>query len=141
MKNILIALQAIYENLPIILAIIAVIIGIALRVKRFLRMTAEQKKELLQKQADKIVALIRQQLLSLVTKAEIEFGEGTGKIKKSWVWEQLTAQYSALMEYIKSGLIDRDTIDALIEEAVAELEHLRETNDKIAATVEGTATE
>lgn len=136
MKNFLVALQAIYENLPMILTIIAVIIGIGIRVKRFLRMSAEQKKALLKEQADKIVELIRQQMLSLVTKAEKEWGGGTGKVKKSWVWEQLAQQYSMLMKYIESGLIDRAVIDKLIEDAVAELEHLRETNANVAAAVE-----
>lgn len=138
MKNFLVALQAIYENLPMILTIIAVIIGIGIRVKRFLRMSAEQKKVLLKEQADKIVELIRQQMLSLVTKAEKEWGGGTGKVKKSWVWEQLAQQYSMLMKYIESGLIDRDVIDKLIEDAVAELGHLRETNANVAAAVEPT---
>lgn len=138
MKNILTVVQAVYENLPIILAIIVAIIGIALRVKRFLRLTKEQKKEMLQQQADKVMELIKQQLLSIVTKAEKEWGGGTGKIKKSWVWEQLAAQYASLMQYVESGLIHKDTIDALIEEAVAELEHLRNTNDKVAAVVEPT---
>lgn len=135
MKNLLIALQAIYENLPLIFAIIAVIIGIVFRVRRFMRLTAEQKKALLQEQADKVVDLIRQQMLSLVTKAEKEWGSGTGKVKKSWVWEQLASQYSALMEYIESGLIDRAVIDTLIEEAVSELQHLRATNADVAASV------
>lgn len=135
MNNLLKVLQAIYENLPIIFAIIAVIIGIYFHVKRFMRLTAEQKKALLQEQADAVVDLIKQQLLSLVTKAEKEWGGGTGKVKKSWVWEQLASQFSLLMEYIESGLIDRAVIDALIEEAVAELQHLRETNEAVAASV------
>lgn len=135
MKNFLDVLQAIYENLPIIFAIIIVIIGIYFRVRRFLRLTAEQKKALLQEQADAVVDLIKQQLLSLVTKAEKEWGGGTGKVKKSWVWEQLASQFSLLMEYIESGLIDRAVIDGLIEEAVTELQHLRETNEAVAASV------
>lgn len=135
-KNILTVVQTVYENLPIILAIIGVIIGIVLRVKRFLRLTKEQKKTTLQQQADKVVELIKQQLLSIVTKAEKEWGDGTGKIKKSWVWEQLAAQYGSLMQYVESGLIHKDTIDALIEDAVLELGHLRETNDKVAGAIE-----
>lgn len=135
MTNLLKMLQAGYENLPIIFAIIAVSVGIYFRIRRFLRLTAEQKKAMLREQANKVVELIKQQLLSLVTKAEKEWGGGTGKVKKSWVWEQLAAQFSGLMEYIESGAIDRDTIDALIEEAVADLQHLRETNEAVAASV------
>lgn len=141
MKNLLIMIQTAYENLPIILVFAAVCIGIVVRVRKFMRLSDEEKAAMLYEQADKVVELIRQQLLSLVTKAEIEFGAGMGRIKKSWVWEQLTAQYAALMEYIKSGLIDRSVIDSLIEEAVSELEHLRKTNGKVAETVSGSAAE
>ena len=138
MKNFLVMLQTIYENLPIILTIIAVIIGIGIRVRNFLRLSADQKKALMKEQADKIVELIQQQMLSLVTKAEKEWGGGTGKVKKSWVWEQLAQQYSTLMKYIESGLIDKAVIEKLIEDAVAELDHLRQTNANVAAAVETT---
>jgi hypothetical protein len=51
------------------------------------------------------------------------------------VWEQLASQFSLLMEYIESGLIDRAKIDTMIDEAVAEMQHLRETNEAVAASI------
>ena len=140
MKNIVEFLQAVYDNLPMILTIIAILSGIFFRVRRFVRLTKEEQKAALQQSADKIVELVKKQLLSIVTQAEKEWGGGTGKIKKSWVWAQITAQFGKLAEYISDGLIDKEVVDALIEEAVSEMEHLRETNNKVAAVVEDTAT-
>ncbi len=65
--------------------------------------------------------LVKESLLSIVSKAEKEWGSGTGTIKKSWVWEQLQTQQQKLTEYISEGLIDKDMVDDLIEAAVEEL--------------------
>lgn len=136
MKSVLLALKFVYENLPLLMASGAVCFGIVLKVRKFLRMSKEQKVEQLKAQAEKIVELVKKQLLSIVSKAEKEWGGGTGSIKKSWVWEQLIAQYGKLMEFIETGFIDKQLIDDLIEAAVDELNAQKEKNGKIAAAVE-----
>lgn len=136
MKSVLVALQFIYENLALLMATGAVCFGIVLKFRKFLRMSKEQQEEMLKQQAEKILELAREKLLSIVSKAEKEWGGGTGSIKKSWVWEQLTAQYGTLTEFIETGIIDKQLIDDLIEDAVDELNAQKAKNAKVAAAVE-----
>ena len=132
MKNAALILKTIYDNLPMILTIIAIVAGIGIKVRNFLK---EDQKKQLQEQADKVVELVKESLLSIVSKAEKEWGSGTGTIKKSWVWEQLQAQQQKLTEYISEGLIDKDMVDDLIEAAVEELNTILKKNQKAAEAV------
>ena len=109
--------------------------GIGIKVRNFLKQSKEDQKKQLQEQADKVVELVEKSLLSIVSKAEKEWGSGTGTIKKSWVWEQIQAQQQKLTEYISAGLISKDMIDDLIETAVDELNELKKKNQKAAEAV------
>lgn len=135
MKNAALILKTIYDNLPMILTIIAIVAGIGIKVRNFLKQSKEDQKKQLQEQADKVVELVEKSLLSIVSKAEKEWGSGTGTIKKSWVWEQIQAQQQKLTEYISAGLISKDMIDDLIETAVDELNELKKKNQKAAEAV------
>lgn len=135
MKNAALILKTIYDNLPMILTIIAIVAGIGIKVRNFLKQSKEDQKKQLQGQADKVVELVEKSLLSIVSKAEKEWGSGTGTIKKSWVWEQIQAQQQKLTEYISAGLISKDMIDDLIETAVDELNELKKKNQKAAEAV------
>lgn len=135
MKGVLNVLNAVYENLPMLLAIGAVGTGIALRIRRFMRMEKEEKAALLKEQSEKIVELVKAQLLALVSKAESKWGGGTGKIKKSEVWEQLLAQCGKVADYIELGLIDKQLVDDLIDEAVEGMQHIIDTNKAAAAAI------
>lgn len=135
MKNAALILKTIYDNLPMILTIIAIVAGIGIKVRNFLKQSKEDQKEQLQEQADKVVELVEKSLLSIVSKAEKEWGSGTGTIKKSWVWEQIQVQQQKLTEYISAGLISKDMIDDLIETAVDELNELKKKNQKAAEAV------
>lgn len=135
MKNAALILKTIYDNLPMILTIIAIVAGIGIKVRNFLKQSKEDQKKQLQEQADKVVELVEKSLLSIVSKAEKEWGSGTGRIKKSWVWEQIQAQQRKLTEYISAGLISKDMIDDLIETAVDELNELKKKNQKAAEAV------
>lgn len=126
MKNAALILKTIYDNLPMILTIIAIVAGIGIKVRNFLKQSKEDQKKQLQEQADKVVELVKESLLSIVSKAEKEWGSGTGTIKKSWVWEQLQAQQQKLTEYISEGLI---------EAAVEELNTILKKNQKAAEAV------
>lgn len=136
MTDVLKTLQFIYDNLPMLLAIGAVSIGIAVKIKQFMKLSKEEKEAQLKAQGEQIVELLKKQLLAVVTKAEKEWGGGTGTIKKAWVWEQLTIQYNRLMEFIESGIIDKELVDDLIETAVDELNEQLTKNTKVAAAVE-----
>ena len=135
MKNAALILKTIYDTLPLILTIIAIVAGIGIKVRNFLKQSKEDQKKQLQEQADKVVELVEKSLLSIVSKAEKEWGSGTGTIKKSWVWEQIQAQQQKLTEYISAGLISKDMIDDLIETAVDELNELKKKNQKAAEAV------
>lgn len=135
MKNTALILKTIYDNLPMILTIIAIVAGIGIKVRNFLKQSKEDQKKQLQEQADKVVELVEKSLLSIVSKAEKEWGSGTGTVKKSWVWEQIQAQQQKLTEYISAGLISKDMIDDLIETAVDELNELKKKNQKAAEAV------
>ena len=135
MKNAALMLKAIYDNLPMILTIIAIVAGIGIKARNFLKQSKEDQKKQIQEQADKVVELVKESLLSIVSKAEKEWGSGTGTIKKSWVWEQIQAQQQKLTEYISEGLIDKDMIDDLIETAVDELSELMKKNQKAAEAI------
>lgn len=135
MKNAALILKAIYDNIPMILTIIAIAAGIGIKVRNFLKQSKEDQMKQLQEQADKVVELVKESLLSIVSKAEKEWGSGTGTIKKSWVWEQLQAQQQKLTEYISKGLIDKDMVDDLIEAAVEELNTILKKNQKAAEAV------
>lgn len=135
MKNVALILKAIYDNIPMILTIIAIAAGIGIKVRNFLKQSKEDQMKQLQEQADKVVELVKESLLSIVSKAEKEWGSGTGTIKKSWVWEQLQAQQQKLTEYISEGLIDKDMVDDLIEAAVEELNTILKKNQKAAEAV------
>ena len=135
MKNAALILKTIYDNLPMILTIIAIVADIGIKIRNFLKQSKEDQKKQLQEQADKVVELVEKSLLSIVSKAEKEWGSGTGTIKKSWVWEQIQAQQQKLTEYISAGLISKDMIDDLIETAVDELNELKKKNQKAAEAV------
>lgn len=135
MKNATLILKAIYDNIPMILTIIAIAVGIGIKVRNFLKQSKEEQMKQLHEQADKVVELVKESLLSVVSKAEKEWGSGTGTIKKSWVWEQIQAHQQKLTEYISEGLIDKDMIDDLIEAAVDKLNELMKKNQKAAEAV------
>ena len=75
---------------------------------------------------------IKQALLYLVTKAEQEFGQGTGKIKFSavseWIYEKLPS--------LARIFISADLIEKLIEEAVEEMKKYLEDNKNAKVLVE-----
>lgn len=129
MKNMMIFLKAVYDNIPMIIAIAVMIFGIAMKVRRFFKQSKEDQTKQLQEQADKIMSMIRKNLLSMVTDAEKDWGAGTGVIKKSKVWEQLMKNQQ-LQEFIKLGLIEETAVDQLIEDAVEQLHAIIEKNQK-----------
>ena len=135
MNSILMTLKWIYENLPLLLAIGATGIGIGLRIRKFIRMSKEEKEQMLKEQSEKIVELVQKQLLSMVSSAEEKWGDGTGVIKNSEVWEMLLKQYGKVADYIEMGLIDKQLIDDLIDEAVEKMQHIIDTNKAAAAVI------
>jgi hypothetical protein len=73
------------------------------------------------------IELLRDFALSLVIGAEIEYGGGTGVLKKS----DVTAKIYAMLPTISKLLISSSTISELIEEAKEKMDSLIEANTDI----------
>jgi galactitol-specific phosphotransferase system IIC component len=75
---------------------------------------------------------VKQGLLYLVTKAEQEFGSGTGELKYAavadWIYEKLPA--------IARLFLSAETIDSLIELAVDEMKDYLSINNSAAKLIE-----
>ena len=82
------------------------------------------------------IGKLKQLALHLVTMAEKEYGDGTGKIKFSAVAEQL---YSKLPSFI-GMFISAKTIECVIEWAVAEMKEFLVVNSEVSARLLQTKT-
>ena len=71
--------------------------------------------------------------LVLVTDAEIEFGGGTGKLKRSYVIDEL---YKRIPDEYKK-FVTEDNLDAIINKALDEAEKLWKDNENIKRLVKG----
>ena len=100
----------------------ALVIVAAVGLKKFTELAlAEQK------------AKIKKWLLFAVTKAEAELGSGTGKLKLSEVYDQFVGAFPIVKNFIS---VERFT--ALVDEVLAEMRHLIETNENVEAYVANT---
>lgn len=73
--------------------------------------------------------------LVLVTDAEISFGEGTGKLKRSYVIDEL---YKRIPDDYKQ-YITEDNLDTIINRALEEAEKLWNSNPNVKQMVRGVA--
>jgi len=80
------------------------------------------------KQTDKV----RKWLLYAVTLAEKDLKSGTGKLKLEYVYDLFGTRYSWL-----KVIMPRVTFEKLVEDALAEMRHLLNTNEAISNLVEG----
>lgn len=90
--------------------------------------------------SEEIVAYIKRLLnnlvpiaLGLVTDAEKQFGGGTGKLKRSYVMDEL---YKRIPDEYKKYVME-DNLDSIINEALYEAETLWNTNPDISKIVYG----
>lgn len=83
------------------------------------------------------ISKIKEIILSLVVNAEITYGGGTGKIKKSSV---ITAIYNMLPSWAKL-LISGTTISKLVEDGKTQMDELADSNEAVMNMLYGTVTE
>ena len=131
MKSILAIGKFINDNYLTIIAMIMIIVGIVVKVKKFINQDREAQKEQLKDSIDNVLAFIKVILNDLVTKAEKTYGSGTGAIKKSFVYKELLRLIPSLEEYIIDGDITIEIIGDLIDEAVDELNKSAKRNTDI----------
>lgn len=131
MKTAKVILVWLSENYILILSMGAIGFGLFLKVKAFAAKSAEEQKAILKEQAVKLVAAAKEGLMELIVKAEIKWGDKTGTIKKSEVFNALLEKIPKLADYIEQGIIDKDVLGELIDTAVDEFNKLRESNKRI----------
>ena len=85
MKGIINIANFISDNYITILALILIIVGIVVKVKKFFSQDREAQKEQLKDSVNNVLEYIKVVLNDLVVKAEKIYGPGTGVIKKSYV--------------------------------------------------------
>ncbi|HKM03510.1 MAG TPA: hypothetical protein VJZ04_02750 [Lachnospiraceae bacterium] len=118
MKSVINVLNFVYENYILIATAALLVFGIYNRVKN---MTLEK---------------IRLIMLDLVTKAEINFKNGTGSIKKSEVSNIIFEKFPILTKITTIAKLET-IIDKLINEALIELREKLDTNDNFYKFVYG----
>ena len=131
MKSILAIGKFINDNYLTIIAMIMIIVGIVVKVKKFINQDREAQKEQLKDSIDNVLAFIKVILNDLVTKAEKTYGFGTGAIKKSFVYKELLRLIPSLEGYIIDGDITIEIIGDLIDEAVDALNKSAKRNTDI----------
>lgn len=112
----------IINNWYLIVAAVAVIVGLIYIVIRFFKMPSA-------KQMQKV----REWLLFAVTEAEKELGNGTGKLKLRAVYDRFLSRFKWI-----SYVITFEKFAELVDEALEEMRTLLDTNKNIANFVEGT---
>ena len=131
MKGIINIANFISDNYITILALILIIVGVAVKVKKFFSQDREAQKEQLKDSVNNILEYIKVVLNDLVVKAEKIYGSGTGVIKKSYVYRELIKIVPSLEEYIIDGDITIKVIGDLIDDAVDALNKSAKKNSDI----------
>lgn len=113
-------LELINNNWTLIITIIGLILAIYRKIKDYLSKSEEEKKEI-------ALTQIRKSMLEMVTKAEKEYGEKTGKLKRSKVFEEIYSKYPELKNIIKQEDLEKE-IDKIIDENLETLKKMLENN-------------
>lgn len=113
-------LELINNNWTLIITIIGLILAIYRKIKDYLSKSEEEKKEI-------ALTQIRQSMLELVVKAEKEYGEKTGKLKRSKVFEEIYSKYPELKVIVSQEDLEKE-IDKIIDENLDTLKKMLENN-------------
>lgn len=113
-------LELINNNWTLIITIAGLILAIYRKIKDYLSKSEEEKKEI-------ALTQIRQSMLELVVKAEKEYGEKTGKLKRSKVFEEIYSKYPELKNIVSQEELEKQ-IDDIIDENLETLKKMLENN-------------
>lgn len=114
-------LTFIYENWLFMVIVATVIILATINIKRFAVLTSEEQK-----------AKVKEWLLYAVISAEAELGAGTGKLKLATVYDMFVITFPILKNFISV-----EKFSSWVDEALVDMRHILETNDRINAIVSG----
>lgn len=121
-----------WDEILVVIALIAVLfISVSEWIKKFgpifnQMSTAEKLKYIVQ-----LISNLVPIALALVTDAEIQFGDGTGPIKRSWVIGQL---YQRIPDEFKKYITEED-LSEVVEDALLQAKILWENNEAVARYV------
>lgn len=119
MNGIINFLTFIKENWTLITTIAGLLLWIAIKLKKYIALTKEQKIDLALNNAKSII-------LSLVSTAEENWGNNTGKIKRSEVIASILEKYPILQEVTNKEELEIK-IDEMIEDALVQMRQILET--------------
>lgn len=119
MSGIVNFLNFIKDNWTTIITIVGLLLWVGMKIKDYIKLSKEEKINMALNNAKKIC-------LSLVTKAEELFGSNTGKIKKSYVIDELFNKYPILQEVTNKEDFEKE-LDKIIEDSLAQMKQIMET--------------
>lgn len=131
MKGLINICNFVNDNYITILALILIVVGIVVKVKKFFTQDRAAQKEQLKDSVGNVLLYIKAVLDDIVTNAERIYGSGTGPIKKSHVYKELIKLIPSLEEYIIDGDITTELIGSLIDDAVEALNKSAKKNSNI----------
>lgn len=129
MESIKIFINFIINNWTFIITLLACLYLGYIKLKKWNALNEQEK-------IDVALKILREQMLAYVTKAEKEFGSGTGSIKRSEVIKEIYKDYPILNKVVDQfSLII--TLDNYINESLVELRKLLEDNQKFKELILG----
>lgn len=108
------------DNWYVVILIVSEIALIYLYMRKFISMPTEDQ-----------ISKVKAFLLVIVVEAERQFGEKTGKIKLSWAYSKFVEAFPAI-----ANVISFETFSNIVDEVLAEMRHLLESNSQISKYVE-----
>lgn len=120
-------LQYLNDNWTMILAIIALLFALYMKIKntvsKWMKMSEEEKQKELEDQVKKAKQAIANYILSLVASAEVDWeGAGLGVIKRAQVIEKIYKEYPVLLQVVNQ----EDVIKFIDENIEIALQIVRE---------------
>ena len=114
-------MEFIINNWYIILAAVAVLVGVGIAIYAFFKLPRTEQLE-----------KVREWLLWAVTNAEKELGGGTGQLKLRQVYDLFVTRFPWLAK-----VVSFETFSFLVDDALAEMNGLLAANPAVRALVEG----
>lgn len=115
-------LTFIKDNWTLITTIIGLLLWIAIKLKNYIALTKEEK-------INMTLTNVKSIILSLVSKAEEDWGSQTGRIKRSQVISEIFNKYPILTEVTNQDEL-LNKIDEMIDEALDSMRKILESKAK-----------
>lgn len=125
-------MQWLVDNWTLLASVIAAFMLAAVKVRRYLQLSAEAQAKAREQAKDKLIRAVSDWLLYAVTEAERTLGDGTGKIKIREVYDRALARFPEL-----TYVITLEQLDELAQHPLEEMRKLLESNEAISAYVTG----